>query len=75
MNSKFVRGALFGALVAAVTLVSSVAFAGSGIGGVFNLGESNSVNATTTLTGSTAGNSSRSPTTAPAPVRPESGSP
>jgi hypothetical protein len=55
MRSKFVRAALFGALVAAVTLVSSVAFAGSGIGGVFNLGESNSVNATTTLTGSTAG--------------------
>jgi hypothetical protein len=55
MKSKFVRGALFGALVAAVTLVSSVAFAGSGIGGVFNLGQSNSVNAATTLTGSTAG--------------------
>jgi hypothetical protein len=48
------------AVVTALTLVTaSAAFAGSGIGGVFNLGVSNSVNAITALTGSVAGPSMR----------------
>jgi hypothetical protein len=48
------------AVVTALTLVTaSAAFAGSGIGGVFNLGVSNSVNAITALTGSVAGPSLR----------------
>jgi hypothetical protein len=45
---------LAGALAAAA-LVATPALAGSGVNGVFNLGVTNSVNATTTLTGSTAG--------------------
>ena len=46
------------AVVAALTLATaSVAVAGSGIGGVFNLGQTNTVNAITKLTGSVAGSS------------------
>jgi hypothetical protein len=55
MKSGFVRGALFGALVGSVVFVSSAALAGSGVGGVFNLGVSNRVNGQTTLSGATAG--------------------
>jgi hypothetical protein len=46
------------AVAAALTLgTASAAFAGSGIGGVFNLGKTNTVNAITKLTGSVAGSS------------------
>jgi hypothetical protein len=55
MKATFFRGVVLGAVVSGVTLVSSVALAGTGVGGVFNLGKSNAVDATTTLTGSTKG--------------------
>jgi hypothetical protein len=46
------------AVVASLTLATaSVALAGSGVGGVFNLGKTNTVNAITKLTGSVAGSS------------------
>lgn len=46
------------AVAAALTLgTASVALAGTGIGGVFNLGKTNTVNAITKLTGSVAGSS------------------
>lgn len=54
-TAKFVKGIALGAVVSALTLVSTSAFAGSGIGGVFNLGKANSVDKTTTLQGSTNG--------------------
>jgi hypothetical protein len=53
MSSSFLRGAVVG-LVCALLGGAAVALAASGIGGVFNLGVSNSVNAKTSLTGSTA---------------------
>ena len=46
------------AVVASLTLATaSAALAGSGVGGVFNLGKTNTVNAITKLTGSVAGSS------------------
>jgi hypothetical protein len=53
MRSSFLKGAVVGVLCA-VLGGAAVALAGSGINGVFNLGVSNSVDAKTTLTGSTA---------------------
>jgi hypothetical protein len=53
MGSSFLKGAVVG-FVCAVLGGATVALAGSGVGGVFNLGVSNSVDAKTTLTGSTA---------------------
>ena len=55
IGSRFISGALVGGVGAAVVMATGAAFAGSGVGGVFNLGRSNSVNATTTLTGSVGG--------------------
>jgi hypothetical protein len=55
MKAKFLKGALVGAIVSGLTIGSAAAFAGSGIGGVFNLGKANTVDATTTLQGSTDG--------------------
>src|SRR5580765_4373273 len=49
----FLKGAFVG-LVCALLGGAAVAFAGSGVGAVFNLGVSNSVNAKTTLTGAAA---------------------
>ena len=49
-----ILSAAVGAAAAVVIAGSTAAVAGTGIGGVFNLGKSNSVNATTGLTGSTA---------------------
>ena len=54
MRGSFLRGAVVG-LVCALVGGATVALAGSGVGGVFNLGESNSVDARTTLTGASAG--------------------
>jgi hypothetical protein len=48
------RYCLIGAAVAALALATT-ALGGSGVGGVFNLGEVNSVDGTTALTGTTAG--------------------
>jgi hypothetical protein len=50
MRSSFLKGAVVG-LVCALLSGATVALAGSGVGGVFNLGVSNSVDAKTTLTG------------------------
>jgi hypothetical protein len=55
MSRKFVTGALFGALIAVGTLSATSAVAGNGPGGIFNLGRTNTVNATSTLTGSSSG--------------------
>ena len=52
MRQTFSKGVVVGAVVSVVVLAASSAFAGTGIGGVFNLGKTNSVNATTTLQGS-----------------------
>jgi hypothetical protein len=54
------------AVMAALTLgTASVALAGTGVGGVFNLGFSNTVNAITSLVGSVAGRVCASTTTPP----------
>jgi hypothetical protein len=55
VTARFVKGVVFGALASGVLLVSGAALAGTGIGGVFNLGKTNTVNASTVLTGSTSG--------------------
>ena len=39
MQKSFFKGALVGGLSGAVVMVATTALAGSGIGGVFNLGE------------------------------------
>jgi hypothetical protein len=59
MKAKFLKGALLGAIASGLTVGSAAAFAGSGIGGVFNLGKANTVDATTTLQGSTNGPQAR----------------
>jgi hypothetical protein len=52
----FLKGAVVGGIGAAAVLAAGAALAGSGIGGVFNLGQSNTVdNATTKLSGTNAG--------------------
>ena len=50
MNRSFLKGAAVG-VVCALLGGATVALAGSGVGGVFNLGVSNSVDAKTALTG------------------------
>ena len=51
----FLMGVVVGAIVAIVTLCATAALAGTGVGGVFNLGRANVVNATTRLSGDSAG--------------------
>jgi hypothetical protein len=51
----FFGGLAVAALVSGVIAVSTVAFAGSGIGGVFNLGMTNTANGSTALQGDTSG--------------------
>jgi hypothetical protein len=55
MRGYFLRGVVLGSLTSALVLGASAALAGTGIGGVFNLGQSNTVNNTTSLTGSSSG--------------------
>ncbi len=55
MKTTFLKGVLLGSVVSSATLVASAAFAGSGVGAIFNLGKNNGVNATTALSGSTNG--------------------
>jgi hypothetical protein len=55
MKATFLKGVLLGAVVGSMTLVGTAAFAGTGVGGIFNLGKYNGVNGTTTLAGSTRG--------------------
>ena len=55
MHGTFFRGVVLGSLTAALVLGASAALAGTGVGGIFNLGKSNSVNGTSSLRGTTAG--------------------
>jgi hypothetical protein len=55
MRAPFLKGVMFGAVVCGMTIVSTAAFAGTGIGSVFNIGTANRVNASTVLMGSTSG--------------------
>ena len=45
MRTGFFKGVVLGAVVCGMTVVSTAALAGTGIGGVFNLGATNTVNA------------------------------
>jgi hypothetical protein len=51
MSGSGFKAGIVGGIVGAVIATSAVALAGSGVGGVFNLGASNSVDAKTTLSG------------------------
>src|SRR5262249_33086030 len=51
MGGSFVKGCAVGAVCVLVGGISTLAVAGSGVGGVFNLGVPNSVDAKTSLTG------------------------
>jgi hypothetical protein len=51
----FSKGAFAGGVGAFVVMGATAALAGTGIGGVFNLGQTNTVNGTSALTGSEAG--------------------
>ena len=53
MKATFLKGVVLGAAVAMVTLVGSAAVAWTGVGKVFNLGESNRANARSQLEGAT----------------------
>jgi hypothetical protein len=55
MKHPFFKGVALGAITSTVVLIAATALAGTGIGGVFNLGKTNTVNETTTLTGAKAG--------------------
>jgi len=55
VNTTLLKGVVLGVVVCAITLGSTAALAGSGIGGVFNLGTTNTTNASTVLQGSTNG--------------------
>jgi hypothetical protein len=50
------RGTLLGAVATALALATTTALAGSGVGGVFNLGQANSVDAPTSLSGNPGAN-------------------
>jgi hypothetical protein len=51
MHKDLFRGIVLGSVVATVTMIAASAIAGTGIGAIFNLGETNRVNAPTLLTG------------------------
>jgi hypothetical protein len=50
----FTKGALAGGVGAVAVMGATAAIAGTGVGGIFNLGQTNTVNGTSTLTGSEA---------------------
>lgn len=52
MRGSFSRGVVLGSATAVLVLIATSAFAGSGIGAVFNLGQKNTVNRTSVLVGS-----------------------
>jgi hypothetical protein len=52
---QFTRGVVLGAAVSAGVFIAGTAVAGTGVGAVFNLGRTNSVNASSTLKGATSG--------------------
>ena len=49
----FLKGAMVGGVAAALVFVATTALAGTGVGGIFNLGDANKVNAQSSLKGST----------------------
>lgn len=55
MRGTFIRGVVVGSVTAVLTVSASAALAGTGVGGIFNLGQSNTVNAGSSLSGSTGG--------------------
>jgi hypothetical protein len=55
MRNGFMKGVLAGSLIAAIVTFTATAFAGTGLGAVFNLGRTNSCDRTSTLTGTTSG--------------------
>jgi len=55
VKATFLKGIVLGCVISLGTLTATAAFAGSGPGGIFNLGSYNGVNGTTKLGGSTAG--------------------
>jgi hypothetical protein len=55
MRGMFFRGVVVGSVTAVLVMSASAALAGTGVGGIFNLGQSNTVNAQSSLTGSTGG--------------------
>ena len=55
MKPSFYKGIVLGAVVSILVLVASTAVAGTGIGGIFNLGQTNTVNATSALSGASVG--------------------
>ena len=63
MRLTFVKGAALGAVASVLTLGTTAALAGTGPGANFNLGKINSVNATSTLTGSATGSLLKIPNT------------
>jgi hypothetical protein len=52
MSRAMLKGAIAGSVFTLVVASSAVALAGTGVGGVFNLGQTNTVNKTSRLTGS-----------------------
>ena len=54
-SGDFIKGAFAGGVGAAAMMTATVALAGTGVGGIFNLGVTNTVDETTTLNGSKAG--------------------
>jgi hypothetical protein len=55
MKATFLKGIVLGSVVSLAMLSATAAFAGSGVGGVFNLGKYNGVNGPTALAGKSAG--------------------
>jgi hypothetical protein len=53
--TTLLKGFVLVVIVSATTIASTVALAGTGVGGVFNLGTTNTTNASTVLQGSTTG--------------------
>jgi hypothetical protein len=49
MRAGFFKGVVLGAVVASTMMVATAAVAGTGVGAVFNLGQTNKVNGTTNL--------------------------
>ena len=56
MKATFLKGVVLGSVVSFAMLTATAAFAGSGVGAIFNLGTGNSVNASTGISGSTNAN-------------------
>lgn len=55
MNRNTVKAAVVGGIAGAFIAAGTAALAGTGVGGVFNLGQSNTVNVATKLSGTTSG--------------------